>query len=184
VLGLVLLWRRHRRDLLNKTNIALASAMVFFSSMFLIRASEQLLVFDTLAIIAMMGVLLLANFDIRAPVSGVFHYIAGLIGAGSNSLLGGFLLLGADIDWKTMPGGRISRNLFAVLRGLAIALPLLLVFGGLFMAADAVFEGWVNRAINFDLDVVVSHIVVTSVLAWLTAGYFRAVIVKRSTKTK
>jgi hypothetical protein len=57
-------------------------------------------------------------------------------------------------------------------------LPLLLVFGGLFMAADAVFEGWVNRAINFDLDVVVSHIVVTSVLAWLTAGYFRAIIVK------
>jgi hypothetical protein len=178
VFGLILLWRRHRRDLLNKTNIALASAMVFFASMFLIRASEQLLVFDTLAIIVMMGVLLLSNFDIKAPVSGVFHYMSGLIGAGSSSLLGGFLLLGADIDWKTMPGGKTSRNLFAVLRGLAIALPLLLIFGGLFMAADAVFEGWVNRAINFDLDVVVSHVVVTSLLAWLTAGYFRAVIVK------
>jgi hypothetical protein len=63
--------------------------------------------------------------------------------------------------------------LFAVLRGFAIALPLLLVFGGLFMAADAVFEGLVNRAINFDLEKIVSHVVLTSVFAWLTAGYFR-----------
>jgi len=41
------------------------------------------------------------------------------------------------------------------------------------MAADAVFEGLVNRAINFDLERVVSHLVLTSVFAWLTAGYFR-----------
>ena len=32
--------------------------------------------------------------------------------------------------------------------GLAIALPLLLVFGGLFVAADAVFAGWVGLAVD------------------------------------
>lgn len=178
VLGLLMLWRRHRPDLLGKTNIALAAAMVFFASMFLIRDAEELLVFDTLAIIAIMGVLILANFDIKAHIGGAVHYIAGLIGAGIASVFGGFLLLGVDIEWKSMPGDRISRHVFAVLRGLAIAMPLVLVFGALFMAADAVFEGWVNRAINFDLDLVISHVMITSVLAWLTAGYFRGAIIK------
>jgi O-antigen/teichoic acid export membrane protein len=55
-------------------------------------------------------------------------------------------------------------------------LPLLLIFGGLFMAADAVFEGWVNRAINFDLENVISHVMLTALFAWLTAGYFRGAI--------
>ena len=178
VAGLVLLWRWHRPEMLNKTNVALASAMVFLASMFLIRDAEELLVFDTLAIIVLMGVLMLGSFDIKAHIGGAFHYIAGVIGAGLNSVFGGFLLLGADIDWKTMPGGKISRNVFAVLRGVAIALPLLLIFGGLFMAADAVFEGWVNRAINFDIDVVISHVMITSALAWLTAGYFRAAVLQ------
>jgi len=73
VAGLLLLWRAHRPELLNKTNISLAAAMVFFASMFLIRDAEELLVFDTLAIIVLMGVLLLASFDIKAHIGGAFH---------------------------------------------------------------------------------------------------------------
>src|SRR5690606_10483052 len=71
-----------------------------------------------------------------------------------------------------------SRHAFAVLRGLAIAIPLLLIFGALFMAADAAFEGLVNRTFNFDVDTLVSHFLLTAFLAWLTAGYFRGSIIK------
>ena len=172
---LVLMWRR-RPELLTTNTIALSGAMVFFASMFLIRDSIELRVFDTFAIIGIMGVILLANFRIKAHIAGAFHYVAGFIWSGATSIFGPVALLVADINWQAMPGTKISRNLFAVLRGLAIALPLLLVFGGLFMAADAVFEGVVNRAINFEIDVVVSHVVVTTVLAWLTAGYLRGAI--------
>ena len=38
---LLLLWRANRPELLNKTNISLAGAMVFFASMFLIRDAES-----------------------------------------------------------------------------------------------------------------------------------------------
>ncbi|MCZ2391006.1 MAG: DUF4173 domain-containing protein [Acidobacteria bacterium] len=176
VAAFLLLMRRHRPEFLTKTNIALAAAMTFFASMFAIRSSEELLVFDTLAIIAIMGVLVLSSVEIRAPIAGAFHYIAGLAWAGLVSVFGSFVLLGSDIDWKSMPGNRLSRNVFSVLRGIAIALPLVLIFGGLFVAADTVFEGWVNRAINFDVDILISHLVVTSGLAWLAAGYFRGVI--------
>ncbi|MFN6965007.1 MAG: DUF4153 domain-containing protein [Pyrinomonadaceae bacterium] len=176
VVGLVVLWRRHRPEMLNGTNAALVAAMVFFALMFLVRDSIQLRVFDTFAIIAIMGVIFISSFGIKTRIAGAFHYIAGVIAAGLSSAFGGLLLLGADVDWKSMPGGRLSRNIFAVLRGLAIAMPLLLIFGGLFMAADAVFEAWVNRALNFDIDVVVGHVMLTSALAWLTAGYFRGVL--------
>ena len=131
------------------------------------------MVWDTFAIIILMGVMLLGNFDLKAHVSGAFHYVAGVMWAGITSLVGPFVLLGFDIDWKQMPGNKLSQHTFAVLRGLAIAMPLLLIFGALFMAADAAFEGLVNRTFNFNIDTVVSHFLLTSLFAWLTAGYFR-----------
>lgn len=179
VAGLMMLMWRRRPELLTKNIIALAGAMIFFASMFLIRDSEQLMVFDTMAILVIMGVILLVNFDIKAHVAGTFHYAVGFVWSGLTSAFGSFVLLGSDIDWKEMPGNRISKSVFAVLRGIAIALPLLLIFGALFMAADAAFEGIVNRTLRFDIDVIVSHIMLTSVLAWLTAGYFRGAIAEK-----
>ena len=179
VAGLLMLMWRRRPDLLTKNTIALAGAMVFFASMFLIRDSIELRVYDTFAILIIMGVILLENFGVKAHIAGAFHFVCGFIWSGITSVFGPIALLAADLEWNAMPGNKISRVLFSVLRGLAIALPLLLIFGGLFMAADAAFEGVVNRVLNFDLDVVVSHIIVTSLLAWLTAGYFRGALAER-----
>jgi hypothetical protein len=178
VAAMLMLMRRRRPELLTTNTLALSGAMVFFAAMFVIRDAEQLLVFDTMAILVIMGVLLLANLDIKANVAGAFHYAVGFMWSGFSSAFGPLLILGSDIDWKAMPKkGGFSRSIFAVLRGLAIALPLLLIFGGLFMAADAAFEGLVNRALNFNIDVAVSHIAFSSVLAWLTAGYFRGALI-------
>src|SRR5687768_2690765 len=73
VAALLMLMRRRRPELLTKNTIALASAMVFFASMFLIRDSIELRVYDTIAILVIMGVMLLANFDVKANVAGAFH---------------------------------------------------------------------------------------------------------------
>ncbi|HUR98311.1 MAG TPA: DUF4173 domain-containing protein [Pyrinomonadaceae bacterium] len=178
VAAMLMLMRKRRPELLTKTSVSLSAAMFFFASMFLIRDSIELRVYDTFAIVILMGVMMLGNFGVKAHLGGAFHYVCGFIWSGITSALGPIVLLAADIEWSAMPGGRISKNLFSVLRGLAIALPLLLIFGGLFMAADAAFEGLVNRAINFDLQILVSHVLLTSLLAWLTAGYFRGTITK------
>jgi hypothetical protein len=178
VAALVALTIRHRPELLTKTNVALSGAMIFFASMYLIRDAEELLVWDTFAIIILMGVLLLGNFDLRAHVSGAFHYVVGVMYAGITSAVGSFMLLGSDIDWAAIPAGKATKHVFAVLRGLAIAIPLLLIFGALFMAADAAFEGLVNRTFNFNVDTLVSHFLLTALFAWLTAGYFRGSLVK------
>ena len=178
VAAMLMLMKRHRPELLTKTTLALGGAMVFFASMYLFRASSELLVFDTFAIIALMGVIILVNFDVKAHIAGAFHYVAGVIWAGITSVFGSIALLAVDIDWNGMPGNNWSKHLFSALRGIAIALPLILIFGGLFMAADAAFEGLVNNAFNFNIDTVVSHVLLTSFFAWLSAGYFRGLITK------
>ena len=61
---------------------------------------------------------------------------------------------------------------WAVVRGLLLALPLLFVFGALFMSADRVFSDLVTRAFGrVDPEILVSRILVVGGLAWLASGY-------------
>ena len=62
------------------------------------------------------------------------------------------------------------------MRGVAIALPLLLIFGGLFMAADAVFEGIVNRAFKLNFETLFSHTILAILFAWIAGGFLRGVL--------
>jgi hypothetical protein len=65
------------------------------------------------------------------------------------------------------------RRAAAVARGLAIAAPLVAVFGALFMAADAVFAELVASVVRFDFERIASHVVLFSIFAWLSTGYLR-----------
>jgi hypothetical protein len=177
VVAMIAVAYRRRPEILTLRSVSLMGAMVFFASMFLIRDAEELLVWDTFAILIIMGVLVLPNFGINQRVAGAFHYGVGFLWSGISSAFAPFVLLGSDIEWNQMPGNRLSKSIFAVLRGLAVALPLLLIFGALFMAADAAYEGMINRAFNFDVETIVSHVMLTSLFAWLTAGYFRGTLV-------
>ncbi|HMO82052.1 MAG TPA: DUF4173 domain-containing protein [Pyrinomonadaceae bacterium] len=168
---------RNRPELMTVRTLALQAAMVFFGAMFLIRDSIELRVYDTVAIIVIMGVLVLPNFGVDQRIAGVIHYAGGLAWAGISSLFAPFLLIGADIDWKKMPGDRLSTSIFSGLRGLAVAAPLIIVFGALFMAADAAYEGWVNGFFSFDAESAVSHVLLSSFLAWLAAGYLRGAVI-------
>lgn len=178
VAGMATLTYRHHKQRLTAANFSLWAAMLFFASMFVIRSSETLLIFDTLAIIVLMGVLVLPNFGLLTQISGVIHYFAGVIWAGVSSIFGPIVLLIFDVKWKSESRTGLSGRSFAILRGLVIAIPLIFVFGALFMAADSKFEEAVNRLIYFEVDTVVSHIVLSGVFAWLVAGYFRGSLIE------
>ena len=65
------------------------------------------------------------------------------------------------------------RRAAAVARGLVIAAPLVVVFGALFMSADAVFAQLVSNVLRFDFPRIAGHIVLFSIAAWLSTGYLR-----------
>jgi hypothetical protein len=110
----------------------------------------------------------------QVRVAGIIDYVAALIAAGVNACFSAFLLVFDDIQWKTVTTGRErSRQVVAVGTGLLIALPLLVIFGGLLASADAVFQSLVEKLFDWDIDQIVSHAFTIGVWSWLVAGFLR-----------
>lgn len=172
---LMLLWR-HAPERLTMQTYSLLGALVFFASMFVWRDSIQLRVADTFAIIVILGVLFLPTFKISAKVGGAFQYAVSVVWAGINALLAPLALVASDIGWSDLPMTGWRKHVFAVFRSVLIATPLILIFGGLFMAADAMYDGWVRQVLNVDFETVFSHGALFTVFAWMTAGYFRGIL--------
>jgi hypothetical protein len=104
---------------------------------------------------------------LAAGVSGVAHGAAGVL----------LLLFGPSAAPQPSQGERPRwRTALAAARGVALAIPLVLVFGGLFMQADSVFAGMVADLVRIDLDVLASHVVLAGFLGWVSSGYLRGVL--------
>lgn len=103
----------------------------------------------------------------------------GYVGAGARTVLdlvtGGPRLLAADVPWREITErGRFARA-HGIAIGVLLALPLLVVFGGLFMAADAVFDRMITNALRFNFATVASHTFLIGFCTALAAGYLRGV---------
>ncbi len=171
--ALIMLTLRRRSELFSRQSIALHAALIFFAAMFIWRDSVQLKLLNSLAIIAILSLLTLPALKIKAHVTGVFQYGISAFWSGINVIFAPFYLLFADVKWKTLPQKGWTKNLAAVLRGLAIVAPILLIFGALFMAADAVFQGIVEQTLRINPEILFSHIFLTGLFSWIVAGYLR-----------
>ena len=172
--------------LLRGRNLALAAdgrwlllPLAFFSAAFAWRDSLTLKTLDALALLAVFSLLALRARSGWIRLAGVMEYVLGGILAGFNALFGSFALLFADIKWKALPRVGWSRHVLAIVRGVAITIPLLLIFGALLMAADAVFEGLINKTLQLDFDVIFSHGLLLTFLFWITAGFLRSALLGR-----
>ena len=86
--------------------------------------------------------------------------------------------LAAEVPWHgaaaTLRGSRVA----AVGRGAALGLPVLLVFGGLFAAADTVFAHLLSSSVP-SLGSLPAHAAVVAGIAWLSAGLLRDLAARR-----
>ena len=108
--------------------------------------------------------------------AGVLRYAGALaLGALHAWTAAALALVDAKRSVPRAEGGRAApwRRAASVARGLAIAAPLVVVFGALFMSADAVFAGLVLDAVRIDVGLLASHLLLFSVSAWLATGYLR-----------
>jgi hypothetical protein len=108
--------------------------------------------------------------------AGVLRYAGALaLGALHAWTAAALALVDAARSTPRVATGRAAgwRRAAAVARGLVIAAPLVAVFGALFMSADAVFAELVANLVRFDFEPIASHILVFSILAWLSTGYLR-----------
>ncbi|MCD9189522.1 MAG: DUF4173 domain-containing protein [Pyrinomonadaceae bacterium] len=173
VAAMTMLFLRRKQELWSPQTVALNGALVFFAAMFVWRDSTELKTADGLAILTILAILTLPAMKIKTHLAGVFHYGISAAWSGISAAFAPLVLLFGDIEWKTVPQTGWTKHLIAVLRGMAIAMPILLIFGALFVAADAVFQGIVERTLNIEIDVLVSHVFLIGVFSWFTAGYLR-----------
>ena len=116
----------------------------------------------------------------RVRLAGILDYLVDVLHAGVQAAFGVFPLVFRDVEWGTIPRTGWLPRLLAVVRGLVLVLPLLLLFGGLLMAADAVYSHLVSAALHFDVNALLGHLLLTVFLAWLAAGFGRALLLATS----
>jgi hypothetical protein len=150
--------------------------VVFFAAAFSWRDSATLNLLDGLALFVALALLAWRVRGGRIRLASLSHYALGLGHAAFDALLASLPLMFRDVQWATIPRGGAMRHGWAVARGVVIAVPLLFIFGALFMAADAVFEGIMRQTFQVDLDVLFSHFFLMLLFTWLVGGFLRGMM--------
>jgi len=176
-----LMWR-FAKDMLTPHTYALFGAQLFFAAMFAWRAAPGLRVACTGAILCIMSAQMIPALGVTTRLAGVVHYAIGFVWSTINSFFGSFLVIFNDIEFSSIESKGWQKHLFSVARGILLVTPLLLLFGALFAAADAAFEGLVNQVFNFEFEDIVQHFMLFAVFAWFSAGYLRAAIIRSASK--
>lgn len=181
VAAAILLSHRRRRALSGGGHWLLLSATMFAAAF----AWRDSLTLNLLAALGLMVALGLMSWRARMGriwMAGVTEYAFGLLVAGVNAFFVGFPALFGDIKWReTAPAGW-SRHLRAAALGAFMALPLLLLFGGLLMSADAAFERMAANLFFANHQAVFGHFTLALLLAWITGGYLRGLTLGREVR--
>lgn len=148
-----------------------------FATCLAVRDAEMLRAFDILAILLALGMASLGWFAKSRGTARLRDMVLALVHTGSHVALGPILLLVRDADWSALRQKR-TRHLTSIVAGLALAVPILLVFGGLFSAADAGFAAFIETLFGWNVEPVIIHTFITGAIAWTSAGLLRAWLFK------
>jgi hypothetical protein len=105
-------------------------------------------------------------------------YAAGVAAAGGSAAAGAIHLLHKDVDWEEVGHAARTDRVAVLARGVGLGIPLVILFGGLFMGADAVFKDLVTSAVP-SLQNPLAHLFLIVVAAWLATGLLRDLLAGR-----
>jgi Domain of unknown function (DUF4173) len=134
------------------------------------RDSPTVVFLDLLAVLIAVSLAVLRGRSGGLQLAGISEYVLGGIYTGALSSAGPLPVAIRDVKWREVARGGWRDPALAATRGVFIAAPLLLVFGALFVAADAVFEKLVVDFLGFDVAEVFGHLFLILLYTWVTAG--------------
>jgi len=156
----------------------LAAAALLIASNFVARDSRTLQAFDTIGLVIVLAVAFLSIQGVGLRGRQAWHYLRAGCDAAVSAWIGVFPLVSRDVTWSELPRGGRLRQVRAVVLGGTLAFPLLVVFGGLFSSADAVFHDVVADLFAIDFGAVLGHIALFGIFAALSAGYLRGALLR------
>ena len=164
---------RWQRPLLVGVRAIMLVPLVTSAALFCWRDSSWLTGLNAVALLASAGLCAASVPQLRLRTAAIADVASAWRRAAVSAVVGAAQLVVADVAWSEFARGVRSRGLVAALRGVVLALPLLLLFGTLFAAADVVFGELVGAAVP-DVRDPATHVLVVLAWAWLAAGTLRA----------
>lgn len=137
------------------------------------RDSATLKALDIAALGIILGLAMLRARGGQVRMAGLAHHAMGVAASAGDAAVGAATLLFRDVRWSELRSDGAARHGVAVMRGGALAVPLLLVFGSLLAAADARFERLLGGMFAFDAGVLLGHVFLALAIAWLCGGILR-----------
>ena len=146
-------------------------AVMFFALCFAWRDSSFLQFWNGVAILSAISLPALQMHGVRLRVARITDYAMGLAASGVNAAAGALMLTPDDVHWHAM--SRHGRRARAAAVGVALTVPVLLVFGGLLVSADPGFERIVQSLVDWGFSTIASHGLLAGFIAWTSTGYLR-----------
>lgn len=172
-------WMIRRAQITPSSDTAwLAISVLLLAAAFLRRDAEGLQALDFIAMVGLFGLTAAAASGVALRRAEVGRYMVAVAQSAVSTLSGGFQLIFGDVAWRELPLGKVTR-FRGVALGVVLALPLLLVFGALFAAADPAFSAALGNVFALDLGNAVAHTARTVVLGGLAAGWLRGIAFPR-----
>ncbi len=173
-----LVWHRDHR--LKPSVVAFIGLAACFAACIAWRDAMVLTAWNVLGALLCVGFAVLAVHDDALPTAPLAQYVRYLIWSAGNGFFGPIVLAAEETERQRQRPRSGSRRWRAVVIGLVVSLPLLVVFGGLLGSADPVFERLLNSLIDWNLPRLIGHIALFGFVAWLVAGIARALLVPLS----
>jgi Domain of unknown function (DUF4173) len=148
----------------------LVPVAVIFAAAVAWRDSPVVVSLDVLAVLVALSLAAFRGRRDEVGLSGISEYVLAGIYTGTLSAAGPLPVMVTEVRWREVARGRWRGPALAATRGLFLAVPLLLIFGGLFAAADAVFKILVVNLFGFDVAELFGHVLLTLFIAWIVAG--------------
>lgn len=156
----------------------MALPLLVFAFAFLWHTSTLLVATNLLAIAGAVTLGALRRTQHSPARAAVGEYVAAGASAGFAAFGGAVQLLQRDVPWSEAQAALRGTRSASIARGVAIGLPLVVLFGGLFMAADTVFRHLVSSAIP-SVPNLLPHVLVACAFAWPLAGLLRDLLASK-----
>jgi len=161
---------------------AIGPAILLFAACFAFREAPELKLANGIALFLLVGTLLAKTHGGSLTKSSLYDLTIRAVGAWFKLTADCAKLVADERFWKRDPES--LKRVRAVLSGLMIAAPLLLVFGGLFASADDAFRSLISNLFSFNWfngPWLVQTVLIFCFCAVMAAGTYRVLLVEQET---
>ncbi len=155
----------------------LAAPLLFFGCALAWRDSPTLNAANALALLVAGTLAALTSRAGQIRLAGLSQYATGILYVVAYATAGLLPTLRGEIEWRRGRWRWWSAPAAAAGRGVVLAVPPLLIFGGLFMSADANFEKLIHQVFSFDIAALATHLLLMLVYAWLIGGTLHEMLI-------